>query len=229
MTARETPRRLLAIRCLFLAALLSVPVTAAGAQASGPPTDSPTAGGGTRTARPMPTLVLSLSAVMLEGSGWTEQRVVETVRGAGRILAPCGVELDRMEFSSLVVPESYLEFNRTTARDLVRDYRVENPAVYFVRPSRRNPGADGESFSRSGSKSEPGLVNTIWITGAAREPHVALARGLVHVLANSDVHSGGAGNLMRDGASPQGTALTTAQCARLRRAATEGKLLKISR
>jgi hypothetical protein len=178
-------------------------------------------------APPKVTHVLHLSAVMLEYSGWTDQRLMGIVRSAGRLLAQCGVKLQRVELVSLVVPPSYLDLATPEGqRALARDYSVARPAVYFVRNTRSNPAFEAESFGRSNSGSRPGLADTAWITLTARDPGIALAHELAHVLMDSGEHSEVPGNLMRDQTTPKNTALTGAQCARLRDTATGNGLLR---
>ncbi len=172
------------------------------------------------------THLLHLTAVRLEDSRWTDQRVLDVLRSAGRVLAQCGVKLERVELVSLAVPPRLLDFSRPMARELVRDYRVTRPAVYFVRDTRSSPAFDAEAIGRSNSGTMPELANTVWITAAIRDPGIALAHELAHVLMDSGEHSDEPGNLMRGDTSAQNTALTPAQCARLREAAGGNGLLK---
>ena len=163
----------------------------------------------------------------LEDSGWTDQRVLSTLRSAGRILARCGVKLERVELVSLAVPPSYLDLaTPETQRTLARDYSVARPAVYFVRNTRSSSAFEAESFGRGNTRSRPGLADTVWITLTARDPGIALAHELAHVLMDSGEHSEEPGNLMRDQTTPKNTALTRAQCARLRDTASGNGLLK---
>jgi len=172
-----------------------------------------------------PTHVLHLTAVKLEDSGWTDQRVLSILRSAGRILARCGVKLERVELVSLAVPPSYLDLaTPETQRTLARDYSVARPAVYFVHEARSSPASETEAFGRGNS--QPALADTVWITLAARNPVIALAHELAHVLMDSAEHSEEPGNLMRDRTAPKNTTLTPAQCARLRDTATRNGLLK---
>ena len=178
-------------------------------------------------APPKATHLLHLSAVKLEDSGWTDQRLMGIVRSAGRLLAQCGVKLERVELVSLVVPPSYLDLATPEGqRALARDYSVARPAVYFVRNTRSSSAFEAESFGRGNTRSRPGLADTVWITLTARDPGIALAHELAHVLMDSGEHSEEPGNLMRDQTTPKNTALTRAQCARLRDTASGNGLLK---
>jgi len=172
------------------------------------------------------THLLHLTAVRLDGSGWSDERVLEVVRGAGRVIARCGVKLERVELVVLAVPPSYLDLATPVSRELARDYRVARPAVYFVRDTRSSPAFEAESFGRGNTKSRPELADTVWITTTARDPGIALAHELAHVLMDSGAHSEEPGNLMREETTPKNNALTPAQCVRLRDTATGTGLLK---
>ena len=172
------------------------------------------------------THLLHLTAVKLEGSGWTDQRALAVLRSAGRVLARCGVKLERVELISLAVPPGYVDVETPVSRALVRDYRVARPAVYFVPDSRNRPAFEAEAFGRGNTRSRPELADTVWITTSARDPGIALAHELAHVLMDSGEHSEEPGNLMRDETTPKNTALTPAQCARMRDIATGNGLLK---
>jgi len=169
---------------------------------------------------------LHLTLVRLEGTGWTRERAIGVVREAAPILAQCGVALERAELVNLSVPPRYLDFSAPAARELARAFAVSRPAIYFVRDTRSRPAFDAEAIGRGNSRTRPELADTVWITAAARDPGVALAHELAHVLMDSGEHSEEAGNLMRDETSPRDTALTVAQCARLRDTASANGLLE---
>ncbi len=169
---------------------------------------------------------LRLTLVTLEGSGWTRERALGVVREAAPILAQCGVALARAELVRLAVPPRHLDFSTPSARELARAFPVARPAIYFVRDTRSRPAFDAEAIGRGNSRTRPELADTVWITAAARDPAVVLAHELAHVLMDSGEHSDAPGNLMRDETSARNTALTPAQCARLRDTATANGLLK---
>ena len=207
-----------------LAATLLLFSTAAMPQAA--PAKSQALAAAKRSAPAKVTHLLHLTAVRLEDSGWTDQRVLEVVRSARRVLTQCGVKLERVELVTLAVPANLRDFSRPMARELVRDYRVTRPAVYFVRDTLSSPALEAEAIGHSNSGSTPALANTVWITAAIRDPAIALAHELAHVLMDSGDHSDEPGNLMRDRTSAQNTALTPAQCALMREAAVRHGLLK---
>lgn len=160
-------------------------------------------------------LALRLSVVRLEGSGWTEKRAIAAVREAAAILAQCGIGLERAELDTLDAPEQ-LDFSTPAARILARAHPVAHPAVYLVRETRSRPAFDAEAIGRGNSRTRPELADTVWMTAATRDPGVALAHELAHVLMDSGEHSEEGGNLMRDETSPRNRFLSAVQCARLR-------------
>lgn len=209
---------------VFSAAALLLVTTAALPQAAPAKREAPAAA--KRSAPAKTTHLLHLTAVKLEGSGWTDQSVLGAVRSAGRILAQCGVKLERMELVNVTVPPNLLDFSRSMAREVVRDYRVTRPAVYFVRDTLSSPALASEAIGHSNSGTTPTLSNTVWFTAAVRNPGIALARDLAQVLMDSDDRSKEPGNLMGDEPAERNTALTPAQCERMREAAGRNRLLK---
>jgi len=171
-------------------------------------------------------LSLDLDVVMLEGSGWTRERALGVVREATAILAQCGVALDRMELRVLAVPPRLMDFSTPAARELARTYPAGRPAVYLVRDTRSRPAFDAEAIGRSNSRTRPEIADTVWMTAATRDPGIALAHELAHLLLDSGEHSEEAGNLMRDETSAGSTSLSAAQCTRLRETARANGLLK---
>lgn len=171
-------------------------------------------------------LSLHLEVVVLEGSGWTRERALAVVREAGAILAQCGVALDRAEPRVLTVPPRLMDFSTPAARELARAHPVARPAVYLVRDTRSRPAFDAEAIGRGNSRTRPEIADTVWMTAATRDPGIALAHELAHVLLDSGEHSEAAGNLMRDETSAGSTSLSAAQCTRLRETGKANGLLK---
>jgi hypothetical protein len=170
-------------------------------------------------------LELNLIVVRIEGSGWTREAAIAMVREAGRILAQCGVALERARFETLAAPGS-LDFSTPAARALARSHPVARPAVYLVRDTRSRPAFDAEAIGRGNSRTRPELADTVWVTAATRDPGVALAHELAHVLMDSGEHSGEEGNLMHAETSPGNRALSPAQCGRLRGTGRDHGLLR---
>ena len=160
-------------------------------------------------------LRMRLAVVLLDQSGWTRARAVAAVRGASPILGQCGVAMERVEFHVLAVPASHLDFSTPAARELARAYAVAKPAVYLVRDTQSRPAFEAEAIGRGNSATRPEIADTVWMTAGVRDPGVALAHELAHVLMDSGEHSDEDGNLMRDETSQRNRHLSPAQCARL--------------
>lgn len=168
---------------------------------------------------------LHLALVNIDGSGWTRERAVDALRDAARILGQCGVAVDGAEWLVVSAPPRYLDFSTPAARELARRYPVARPAIYLVRDTRSRPAFDAEAIGRGNSRSRPEIADTVWMTVATRDAGTALAHELAHVLMDSGEHSGEPGNLMRDQTAPGHTALSAAQCARLRDTGSANGLL----
>jgi len=173
-----------------------------------------------------PRVTLHLAVVMIEGSGWTGERADGALREAGAILARCGVALERGAIAVIAVPPDLIDFSTPAARELARTHPVARPALYLVRGTRSRPAFDAEAIGRGNSRTRPEITDTVWMTAATRDPGIALAHELAHVLMDSGEHSDEAGNLMRDKTSAGNTSLSAAQCARLRDTGTANGLLK---
>jgi len=168
---------------------------------------------------------LHLTLIRIEGSGWTRERALAILREAAGILGQCGVAVDRAELLALAAPD-YLDFSTPAARALARTHPVARPAVYLVRDTKNRPAFDAEAIGRGNSRSRPELADTIWMTAATRDPGIALAHELTHVLMDSGEHSEAPGNLMQDQTNPGSTQLSAAQCARLRETGRSNGLLQ---
>ena len=165
------------------------------------------------TAQPRP--VLPLTIVMIDRSGWTRERADSALREAAAILAQCGVTLEPAGFHVVEVPASRMDFSTTAARELARAHPVARPTLYLVRDTRSRPAFEAEAIGRGNSATRPEIADTVWMTAGVRDPGVALAHELAHVLMDSGAHSDEAANLMRDETSQKSTKLSAAQCARL--------------
>lgn len=163
-----------------------------------------------------PVLVLAPTFFHLAGSRWNQERIARAAETAAAILAQCGVAIPRIPLHLVEVPERYKDFHVPASRELVRQLGYPKPTVYFVRDTRQRIAFDAEAIGRANSRGRPELKDTVWITEGIRDPGIALAHELVHVLMDSGEHMDLAGNLMRDETAPENRALTPEQCARLR-------------
>jgi hypothetical protein len=158
---------------------------------------------------------MRLAVVLLDGGGWTRGQAVAAVLQASPILGQCGVAFEHVDIHVIGVPESHLDFSTPAARELARAYSVPRPAVYLVRDTKSRPAFEAEAVGRGNSAARPEIADTVWITAGVRDPGVALAHELAHVLMDSGEHSGDEGNLMRDETSQKNRRLSAAQCTRL--------------
>ncbi len=169
---------------------------------------------------------LALTLAVLEDSGWTGEAAAAAAREAADILAQCGVAPGRIELVRIAAPPPFRDFATARSRALARAVPLPRPAVYFVADTRQRPAFDAEAIGRGNSRARPELADTVWITRATRDPGIALAHELAHVLMDSGEHADAPGNLMRDETAPENTRLDPAQCARLRDTAERNGLLR---
>ena len=173
-----------------------------------------------------PRLALPLTIVMIDGSGWTRERADSALGEAAAILAQCGVALEGEGFQVVEAPASQMDFSTPAARELARAHPVARPTLYLVRDTKNRPAFEAEAIGRGNSATRPEIADTVWMTAGVRDPGVALAHELAHVLMDSGEHSDEERNLMRDETSPRNRSLSAAQCARLRDTATANGLLR---
>jgi len=173
-----------------------------------------------------PQLSVRVAVVLVEGSGWTGERADGALRQAGAILAQCGVTLERADLLLITVPPDLMDFSTPAAREMARAHPVARPAVYLVRGTRSRPAFDAEAIGRGNSRTRPEIADTVWMTAAVRDPGIALAHELAHVLMDSGEHSDEERNLMREETSPRNRSLSAAQCTRLRDTGRANGLLK---
>ena len=162
-----------------------------------------------------PRLALPLTIVMIDGSGWTRERANAALREAAGILEQCGVALEHADPLVLKVPSDLMDFSTPAARELARAHPVARPTLYLVRDTKSHPAFEAEAIGRGNSGTRPEIADTVWMIAGVRDPGVALAHELAHVLMDSGEHSDEASNLMRDETSHKSTRLSAAQCARL--------------
>ena len=161
-------------------------------------------------------LALRLTLVHFKGGAWQESEIEAATAQASRILGQCGIVPGTAQVVRADVDARFRIYRTPTARELARTLRPQAPAVYFVDDTRQDPAYDAEAIGRSNSRTRPELADTVWITRATRDPGIALAHELAHVLMDSGEHLDEPGNLMRDETAPENTRLSEAQCVRLR-------------
>jgi hypothetical protein len=169
---------------------------------------------------------LELTLAYLEGSGWEPEALVSAARDAARVLGQCGVALEKLELVRVGAPVRFRDFYTPVSRQLARSLELGKPTVYFVSGTRQRPAFDAEAIGRGNSRNRPELADSVWLTRGTRDLVIAVAHELAHVLMDSGEHSDKAGNLMREETAPENTALSAAQCARLRATGLANGLLR---
>jgi hypothetical protein len=158
--------------------------------------------------------------------GWSPDAIAAALTQASGVLAQCGVRVEGAELVAVDAPPPYHWFETQRSRQVARALQLSRPTIYFVFDTRQQPAFDAEAIGRGNSRTRPELADTVWITRGARDPGIALAHELAHVLMDDGAHSEEAGNLMREETTPGNTRLTAAQCARLRDWASGNGLLR---
>ena len=148
------------------------------------------------------------------------------VREAATILAQCDVGIANVEWLRVSAPSRYLDFSTPVSRELAISAPVRRPAIYLVRNTLARPPFQAEAIGRGNSRTRPEMADTVWITAGTRDPGIALAHELAHVLMNSGEHSDEPDNLMRDETSGTNTRLSVKQCTQLRENARGNGLLE---
>lgn len=159
-------------------------------------------------------LVLQLYA--FEGARWQPGDIVMAVWDAMRLLAQCRVTLAVAELRLIEAPARFHFYSTPVSRELLRGMTVARPAIFFVEDTRNQPPYDAEAIGQKNAATRPELTNTVWVAYGARDLPLALAHELVHLLSDSGEHSNEPGNLMYPESSSTNTALSGAQCERLR-------------
>lgn len=172
---------------------------------------------------------LRLTLVQFAGGAWTREAILDVSAQALKILAQCGVAAAEPELLSIEAEPRLRVFHTPAARELARRLQPGRPAVFFVDATRQQPAFDAEAIGRANSRSRPELADTVWIVRDARDPGIALAHELAHVLMDSGEHSEEPGNLMNAETAPENTRLTRDQCERLRGDAAANGLLRARR
>ncbi|MGB1682729.1 MAG: S8 family peptidase [Arenicellales bacterium] len=162
--------------------------------------------------------------VMINATGWNSDRIEAIMEGAATILAQCNIVLEPGDFFHLSANETLLDFSRPNAARIADAVPRRGAAVFFVRDTLDRPGFDAVTFGTSNSRSRPALRFSVWITEMSRDPHIALAHELVHVLLDDGTHVYTSGNLMRSDTSSENVNLTEGQCALMRQRARDNDL-----
>lgn len=167
-----------------------------------------------------------LTLIYFFGGVWSREDILAATGRAAEILGPCGVKLAQAELVLVDAPRQYHYFDTPVSRELARALQPAKPAIYFVTDTRQQPAFDAEAIGKGNSKTRPELADSVWMTRATRDPGIALAHELAHVLMDSGEHVEEKGSLMREDTAPENTRLSAAQCAQLRETAEKNGLLR---
>ena len=168
----------------------------------------------------------ALTLTLANIGGWNDAEITTAVSTAAGILAQCGVRITGAELLRIRVPASHRDFHTPRSRELARALPLRKPAVYFAAGTRQIPAFDAEAIGRGNSRTRPELADTVWIISGVRDPGIALAHELAHVLMDSGEHDNSPGNLMAEETAPGNTRLTPAQCARITATGSRNGLLQ---
>lgn len=169
---------------------------------------------------------LDLTLVTFLQGHWDGKAIFAAARQAAEILAQCGVRTASVQLRIIDAPRHYRFYFTPVSRRLARALPLPRPVAYFADDTLNQPAFDAEAIGRGNSRSRPELEGSVWLTHGIREPGVALAHELVHVLMDSGEHSQQAGNLMRTETAAANIQLDTMQCARITSMGAQQGLLK---
>ena len=171
------------------------------------------------SARFQPTLV------MINDSGWDGNEILQLVQRSADIIRQCGIDLLPAKMLEVSAPDGVRDFSRSNAKLLTDKVGSQGPRVFFVRDTLDRPAFEAVTFGTANSKSNPALRFTVWITAATRDPHIALAHELAHVLLDDGSHTQSPGNLMHSDTSSGSVELSAKQCTKMRHMARLNDLL----
>jgi hypothetical protein len=163
-------------------------------------------------ARPTYTHTFTPTFALIRGSGWNLQDVSQAAHHAAGVLAQCGIVTPGIELVEMDGPDIFRYFLDEVAAEMVHEYALPKPTVYFLKDTLQKPGFDAEAIGRGNSRERPALRDTVWITRAIPHPGTGLAHELLHVLMDSGAHDDDPGNLMHERLGQRNDRLSPAQC-----------------
>ena len=163
--------------------------------------------------------------VMINDSGWDGNEILQLIQRSADIIRQCGIDLLPAKMLEVSAPDSVRDFSRSNAKLLTDKVGSQGPRVFFVRDTLDRPAFEAVTFGTANSKSNPALRFTVLITAATRDPHIALAHELAHVLLDDGSHTPSPGNLMHSDTSSGSVELSAKQCTKMRHMARLNGLL----
>lgn len=165
-------------------------------------------------------LLVAMTAVIVEDSGWSEQKVRDTLEQAIEVLGQCGIERGAVELVRIQTPVETRLLSDSSMQALAEFVDSPRVRVYFVEDTLRENEFGAEAIGRVNARRRPDMRDSVWMTSWVPDPAISLAHELFHVLADSGLHNKDPKNLMAAvteglGGQPSGY-LTDSQCGQLR-------------
>lgn len=170
-------------------------------------------------------IVFEPTFAYFEGGSWNRGALRRHARRMAAILGQCGITIPAIDVRVLEGADVYHYYHDTIAKELVRRVDLPKPTVYFVRDTLAVDAYDAVAIGKSNSATRPALRYTAWFTEDTRNPGIALAHELVHILMDSGRHVDTPANLMRADTAARNTGLTSEQCEAIVTRGTENGLL----
>lgn len=169
--------------------------------------------------------VLEPTFAYFRDTAWDPDELRRHARRMAGILAQCNIRIPAIDVRVLDGPDVYQYFHDRIGSELVRRLGLPKPTVHFVRDTLQVDAYQAEAIGKGNSATRAALRYTVWVTEGTRDPGVALAHELVHILMDSGQHVDAPGNLMRGETTPGGTHLAPEQCEAIVARGTENGLL----
>jgi len=173
-------------------------------------------------------LQLPISIFVLD-ENWSNEIIDNSVREAEKILAQCNIMFASVTITELSVPEYLRDLKTGPARTLIsaldNDSAFKPIKLFYARDTKMLTPFDGEAFGKGNTRTRPWLQDSVWLTQGIKDPGIALAHELFHVLTNSGAHNKITDNLMQNRTSPGNVNLTEDQCATAVNVAKKNTLL----
>lgn len=160
-------------------------------------------------------LHLPLDVLVLDDR-WTTSRIETVLDSAREPLRQCGVTVTNVNARRFVGPDYLRDLSTGTAKTIMDAASTTRATVVFARDTRMDVPFTGEAFGVGNTRDRPWLRHSVWMTEDIKDPGLALAHELVHVLSNSGDHVQDAGNLMAERTQPGQDRLNQRQCLQLR-------------
>lgn len=155
-------------------------------------------------------------AIWALGNYWHSDEIRQTTEQAASILAQCGIAMQAVTLQRVSAADRLMDLSVSNAHSLFGKLRPSGQrhpiAIVFARDTVMLEAFDGEAFGRGNTRRRPWMRDSVWLTSGIRDPGVALAHELFHVLANSGAHNKIRGNLMQAFTNSEQTDLTQEQC-----------------